>query len=199
VDLVRPKTDYQFFTFLDRDALAALKDWLNVRKSLHGPIRIKPQASPQTLATSDPVYVTDSGATLRPHYVTNLFEFYGVRSGVNVVPEEKVPRFKGAWRRYPFRSHECRDTLITLGRRAKVDSAVVNFFVGHEIDVYGYDKSPWDDPEFFRNEYARLAPYLNVVSQKETMMKEKVERGLMDRIRNLEEENRRSGRSSRWS
>ena len=67
---------------------------------------------------------------------------------------------------------------------------MVNFFVGHDIDVYVYDKSPWDDPDFFREEYGRLAPYLNVISQKETMMKEKVERGLTDRIKNLEEENR---------
>jgi len=71
-----------------------------------------------------------------------------------------------------------------------VDSAVVNFFVGHDIDVYGYDKSPWDDPDFFREEYSKLAPYLNVVSQKDTMIKEKVERGLTDRLKNLEEENR---------
>jgi len=190
VDLVRPKTDYQFFTFVDRDAVVALKEWLNVRRSLHGSIRIKRQASPHVLATSDPIYVSDFGTPLRSHYVTNLFEFYGVRSGVNVVPEERVPRYKGAWRRYPFRSHECRDTLVTLGRRARVDSAGVNFFVGHGIDVYGYDKSPWDDPDFFREEYGRLAPYLNVISQKETMMKEKVERGLTDRIKNLEEENK---------
>ena len=39
VDLVRPKTDYQFFTFVDRDAVVALKEWLNVRRSLHGSIR----------------------------------------------------------------------------------------------------------------------------------------------------------------
>ena len=36
---MRPKTDYQFFTFLDRDAVVALKEWLNVRRSLHGSIR----------------------------------------------------------------------------------------------------------------------------------------------------------------
>lgn len=34
------------------------------------------------------------------------------------------------------------------------------------------------------------APYLNVVSQKEIMIKEKVERGLTDMLNDLEEENR---------
>jgi hypothetical protein len=191
VDLVRPKTDYRFYTFQDRDAVTALKDYLNARKSMFGPIRIKSPPNPQLLATSDPIYLTDFGSPIRAHYVTNLFEFYGTRAGVNVAPEERVPMYKGARRRYPFRSHEVRDTLVTLGRRARVDIEVVNFFVGHDIDRYGYDKSPWDDVEHFSEQYSKLAPYLNIVSQKESMIKEQVERGMGDRLKNLEEENRR--------
>ena len=192
IDLVRPKTDYRFYTFQDRDAVAALKDYLSVRKSMFGrPIGIKSPPNPQLLATSDPIYLTDYGLPIRAHYVTNLFEFYGTRAGVNVRPEGRVPMYKGARRRYPFRSHEVRDTLVTLGRRAGADTAVVNFFVGHDIDRYGYDKSPWDDVDYFREQYSRLAPYLNVVSQKETMIREKVERGFGDRMKSLEEENRR--------
>lgn len=190
IDLVRPKTDYQYFTFQARDAISALKEWLNVRKSLWGEIKVKKPANPQMLATSDAIYVTDYGAPVVARYITNLFERYGVRSGVNVKPGDKVQPFKGAARRYPFRSHECRDTLVTLARRAKVDMPAANFFIGHDIDSYRYDKSPQDDPDWFLEQYARLMPYLNIVSQKETMIKEKIERGLGGRIKSLEEENR---------
>jgi hypothetical protein len=191
VALIRPKTNYRYYTFQDRDAIAALKDWLNARKSLHGAIKIKQSANPKLLDTSDPIYLTDFGGPLRAHYVTNLFEFYGARSGVNVTPEETVPRWKGSIRRYPWHSHEVRDTLVTLGRRAQIDMAVANFFVGHDIDEYGYDKSPWDDPEYFRNEYSKVSPYLNIITNKEQMIKEQIERGMSDRLRSLEEENRR--------
>jgi len=109
VDLVRPKTDYQFFTFMDRDAVAALKEWLNVRKSLHGSIRIRRQASPQVLATSDPIYLTDFGnppaLTLRHQPLRVLRREVGgqrraggegpqVQGGVEAVPlpEPRVPR-----------------------------------------------------------------------------------------------------------
>jgi hypothetical protein len=88
-------------------------------------------------------------------------------------------------------SHEVRDTLVTLGRRAQIDMGVVNFFVGHNIDEYGYDKSPWDDPEHFRNEYSKVSPYLNIITNKEQMIKEQTQRGMSDRLKSLEEENRR--------
>jgi hypothetical protein len=42
---------------------------------------------------------------------------------------------------------------------------VANFFTGHDIDKLKYDKSPWDDPRYYREEYLKLArPYLNPIS-----------------------------------
>lgn len=174
VILNRPKTSYRFYTFIDRDALSALKDWLNVRSSVFGPMKITPTANPKQLDLSDPIYVTDYGTPIEPGYVTKLFRIYGIRAGVNLVPQAKMPLYKGAARRYPFHSHECRDTLVTLGRRAGVDMAVVNFFVGHSIDRFGYDKSPWDDDEHFRKEYAKVARFLNVISGRDEQIREAV-------------------------
>jgi len=96
---------------------------------------------------------------------------------VNVKPREKVLPFKGAARRYPFRSSECRDTLVTLARKAKVDLPAADF-IGHDIDEYRYDKSPQDDPDWFQEQCMRLMPRLNIVSQKETMIREKIECGI---------------------
>jgi hypothetical protein len=140
------------------------------------------------LATSDPIYLTDYGTPLASEYVTHIFYYYGVRSGVNIVPQERVARGKGASRRYPFHSHEGRDTLVTLGRRAGVDLAVVNFFVGHSIDRYGYDKSPWDDPEHFAEQYSKLSRYLNVVSGREELLKEQYDRTPQEQLRQRDKE-----------
>ena len=93
-----------------------------------------------------------------------------------------MERYKGSKRRYPFHSHEVRDTLVTLGRRAGVDMAIVNFFVGHDIDHYGYDKSPFDDPEHFRSQYAKLSPHLNIISGKEVALKEQYDRSLAEQL-----------------
>jgi hypothetical protein len=190
IDLVRPKTNYQFYTFQDTDAIVALRDYLNVRNSLFGPLVMRPSNNPQIRDTSDPVYITEYREPIDPEYVSRIFYEYGVKAGVNVVPEERLPAYKGASRRYPFHSHEVRDTLVTLARRAKVELPVANYFVGHSIDKYKYDKSPWDDPEHFKEQYMLLAPYLNIISQKETLVREKIERSIGGRMRVIEEENR---------
>ena len=190
VDLVRPKTDYQFYTFQDADAIVALRDYLNVRKSVFGPLAVRPSGNPQVMDTSDPIYVTEYAEQIDAKYVSRMFYEYGVKAGVNVVPGERLPAYRGASRRYPSHSHEVRDTLVTLARRAGVELPVANYFVGHSIDKYKYDKSPWDDPEHFREQHMLLAPYLNVISQKETLAREKIERGIGSRMRAVEEENR---------
>jgi site-specific recombinase XerC len=185
--LVRPKTNYQYYSFIGHDAVVCLKDWLNVRATNYGGIKIKPASTPNQQATSDPIYLTKEGRRLVPAYVSVLFNDAGKRAGVNIQPPEKLPRYKGATRQYPFHSHEVRDTLVTLGRRAGVDQAIVNFFVGHNIDEYGYDKSPYDDPEHFRREYVKLSAYLNIITGKETVLKAEYERRLEGEVKKRDE------------
>jgi hypothetical protein len=172
------------------DAIHALKDWLNVRKSLFGPLAVRPSNNPSIRDTSDPIYITEYRKAVDAEFVSRMFYEYGVKAGVNMVPDERLPAYKGASRRYPFHSHEVRDTMVTLARRAKAELPVVNFFVGHSIDKYKYDKSPWDDPEHFREQYMLLSPYLNVISHKETLVRENIERSIGSRMRVIEEENR---------
>ena len=66
------------------------------------------------------------------------------------------PDFQGARNRYAWHSHEVRDTIRTLAR-GKADQAVAEFIIGHSIDKLGYDKSPRNDPEYFRGEYLKLS------------------------------------------
>ncbi len=168
LDVVRTKTGYQHYTFLDRDAIAALKEWLAVREAMLGKIKVYPARDPKNHPRSDPVYVTKNEGEARPlrnTYVSTLFNRFGRRAGVNLpAPRDGLPPEKGGTRHYPFHAHEVRDTGITIARSLGVDREVVEFFAGHNIDRMGYDKSPKNDPAHFREQYAKLAPHLNVVS-----------------------------------
>jgi hypothetical protein len=109
--LVRPKTDYIYYSFIDRDAVGCVKDYLNYCLSTFGEVEIHRSSEPRRLDTSDPIFLTDEGKPVDPYYVSVIFKRAGVRAGVNVVPKEKMERYKGSKRRYPFHSHEVRDTL----------------------------------------------------------------------------------------
>jgi len=166
VELFRPKSSHRFYSFLDVDGIDALKDWLGVRTRDFGRIRTFDPKTPNELATSEPIYVNRYGQALVPHTVTGIFRESGKRAGVSIEPSERPEQFKGARIRYAWHSHECRDTIRTLAR-GRADTVVAEFILGHEIDRLGYDKSPWNDSEYFRREYAKMArPWLNPISGK---------------------------------
>jgi hypothetical protein len=58
IDLLRPKSQYRFYTFQDVDAIEALKEYLDVRTSEPGPLRIFLPDDPSDLPMSDPIYLT---------------------------------------------------------------------------------------------------------------------------------------------
>jgi hypothetical protein len=148
IDLVRPKTKYRYYSFVDRDAVEALKDWLNVRLNLTGKkITIRPNQRPNELPKSDPIFIVKKGQPVRAYLVSKIFRDVGVEAGIIIRPNEKTERFKGASRRYAFHSHEVRDLLKSLARVCGVDTPAADFFLGHSIDKLGYDKSPWTFPE----------------------------------------------------
>jgi hypothetical protein len=74
VDLIRPKSDYQFYTFQDVDAIEALKEWLNDRTAGFGPIKIYAPDDPSDLPTSDPIYVDRDGSPMDADTVTEMRE-----------------------------------------------------------------------------------------------------------------------------
>jgi len=188
IDLIRPKNGYRYYTFIAEDGLECLKQWLNVRYSQTGRgIKIYEPKRPDQLPTSDPIFLVEGDRPLQPYLVSKIFKDLGIKAGVNIRPPEKMERFKGAKRRYPFHSHEVRDCLVTLARRCKVDIAIANFFIGHNIDRYKYDKSPWDDPEHFRDQYRKLSKYLNILTGKEALMKEEYEKKLEDEVQRRDE------------
>lgn len=182
--LKRPKSNYRYYTFLDVDAIEALKIWLAIR----GTIRIYSSMNPALLDTSDPIYTKQGGFAINSGLVSTIFRKAGKRAGVNIRNHEpNMQELKGSSIRYPFHSHEVRDTLITLARRVKADTAAANFFAGHSIDKLKYDKSPWDSPDFFSAQYLKLArPHLNLVSGKALLVEEDLRKSYDERLSSLE-------------
>jgi hypothetical protein len=125
VDLLRPKIQYKYYTFLDVDAVDALKDWLRKRQlTTGGPIRIHGPKGPSELPTSDPVFIRQGGGSITPAGVGAIFRQAGKKAGVNIPPAGKQWGFRGAANRYPFHSHEVRDTLVTPALDALLLTAV---------------------------------------------------------------------------
>lgn len=184
VDLIRPKSGQRYYTFLDLDAVEALREYLGGRGR---GLRVHP-APPNELPRSDPIFVDQNDEPLDPRRVSVIFREAGVRAGINV-RDASLPmeQFRGARIRYPFHSHEVRDTMITLARSAKADAAAANFFVGHSIDRLKYDKSPWNDADRFRQEYLKIArPHLNPTSGEVLRVRAELESNFEARLATLE-------------
>lgn len=167
----------RYYTFLDIDAIETMKAWLLARRELTGKdIRLRPSTKPNVARQSDPIYIDIKGKELgavSPFTVSEVFLRNGKRAGVNVVPDVKPAAYQGATIRYPFHSHECRDTIITLGSEKGVLNCG-NFICGHQIDDLNYDKKAWDDPEMVRREYMEISrPLLNPISGLQQVIAEK--------------------------
>jgi len=66
--------------------------------------------------------------------------------------------------RYHIHAHELRDLFKSLCTLNGVNQVASELFLGHTVDKLGYDKSPQYDEEWFKNEYRKVEPLLNIVS-----------------------------------
>ncbi len=190
IDLARPKSgDLGFYNFLDVDGIDCLKEWFGVRQRLLGkPVEIHRSQRPDLLPTSDPIFINQHLRPMKPANAWKIWCDAGKRAGLNFW-DGGVERYKGASIRYGFHAHECRDVAISLAPSCGVDPMVANFIAGHTIDPLKYQKSPRNDPGYFRAEHAKLArPYLNPVSGKVLEAEETITKKFEDRLTNLKAE-----------
>lgn len=126
---------------------------------------------------SDPLFVTSKRRAADEAFVAKAIRDASFTSGV----QQRRPGVK----RYRIHGHEFRDTFRTTCKVTGVDQAVAEFFIGHSIDVLGYDKSPWVYPEHFREQYLLVEPY--VCREEQTVrVQEERRKELEDRIKSLE-------------
>jgi len=148
VDLYREKTSRtavkKYYTFIGEDAKSQIREWLRIR--------------PET--DCDALFVT---------YNKNRREWVPVRGKQIGEMITKISKRIGLIKpngldRYRIHAHEFRDLFKSLCTLSGVNQVASEFFLGHSIDRLGYDKSPEYDEEWFRKEYMKVEPRLNIIS-----------------------------------
>lgn len=130
-----------YYTFLGRDALEALEAWLE-----HRP----PGARS--------IFVTKFG---KPVNYGTLWRYWMRKlSELGLIKQRR-----GRGVRYGKNPHTIRSLFRSRWRLSGCDIEVAEFFMGHDIDRLGYDKSPWLSPEWFEEQFLKAEPWLNVLSE----------------------------------
>jgi integrase len=173
IDLVRVKTRTAYYSFISTDAIQALQAWLNVRKTLTN----KPMQS------GEPLFITNHRTNIGKEQMSYSFNQLAISAGLE---SKKYGRASEV--RYRFHSHELRDTFRTACTSSGVDHPVAEFFIGHSIDRLGYDKSPQVYPDYYRSQYMKVQPLLNIFSDQSLKEKklEDLEKKISDKILEIE-------------
>jgi integrase len=149
IDLYREKTSRttvkKYYTWLGRDAKELLSEWLVMR-----PEKSDSEALFLVYNKNLKRYVPLSGRVLSDK----------VRQVAKKIGLIKTDQLK----RYRVHAHEFRDLFKSLCTLSGVSPVASEFFLGHGIDRLGYDKSPQYDEGWFRREYLKVEPRLNVLS-----------------------------------
>jgi integrase len=148
IDLYREKASRQevrrYYTFLGEDAKGLIRDWLAMR----------PEVDVDALFV---VYNKNGRrwVPLRGRLLADMITAVAKRIGL-IKPN--------GLDRYPIHAHEFRDLFKSICTLRGVNPVASEFFLGHAIDKMGYDKSPQYDQEWFRREYCKVEPQLNLLS-----------------------------------
>jgi len=149
--MVRSKTSRgevkDYCTFLGQDSKLLLRQWIRTRPKVNLPELFV------TFRKVDRTWVP-----VRPEQVGSTVTDTAMRATLIA----KGPY--GLANRYRVHAHEFRDLVKSVCDLNGVEVAS-EWFLGHDIDRLGYKKSPWYDAEFFRNEYKKVEPILNLFHQ----------------------------------
>ncbi|HID43804.1 MAG TPA: hypothetical protein EYP30_08570 [Archaeoglobaceae archaeon] len=150
VDLIRKKTSkqkvYKYYTFLGNDAKVAIKEWLEMRLDCE----------------CDALFVVfnklkGSWVPLTGRVLQNQINKTAKKIGL-IKPN--------GLNRYHIFLHEVRDCFKTQCTERGVNKTASEFFLGHQVDKYGYDKA-YHNEKWTKSEYMKVEPVLNIVSNPE--------------------------------
>lgn len=148
-----------YVCFISEDARNAIKDW----------IKIRPKA-----ATSSHLFVTwrKGGGRMRHKgaWVPITADLIGKNiTKVALRTGMIVKGVNGASNRYHVHGHEFRDLFRTLCDLHGVKHVAAEFMMGHSIS--SYRKAHLYDADYYRREYQKVAPFLNIISNPPQGMK----------------------------
>jgi len=130
------KENPQYFTFIGRDAIDALKEYLNVR----GEVK-----------EGEPIFLTQMGKPITGKLIDKQIQVLKRQTGL-------VDRH--------FTPHTLRDIFKTECAHRGVKEAISEFFIGHALDKLGYNQLDKLYPRDFEIEYAKVEDAFNIISYK---------------------------------
>ena len=166
IKLVRVKTDYQYTTFLDHDAIVQLQEYLTWKEAKHG----KQDAS-------KPLFLTKQNNPIYSAWVSKGFSDVAVRTGI----QERVSH-----RAYKIHAHQVRHLLKSTLIASGCKQYAADHILGH-APRDSYEKQAILYPEELRAEYAKASSSLNIISKVENNLNSQRDPESQDtRIRDLE-------------
>lgn len=170
-------TKRTYFTFLGKDAIETIRQYLVFRKNLvlENVKLLKSlenkREKGQTLQKWEKNRIKNLKKKLQdittecregePIYITNALnpiKEHSIQMSVSVLKKQS-----GLLDR-KFTPHICRDIFKTECDHAGVKDNISEFWIRHALDKYGYNQLDKMHPEDFEREYAKVEPVLNVLS-----------------------------------
>ena len=136
IKTVRVKTDVRYTTFLDRDAIAQLKEYLTWKEARYG----KQDAS-------KPLFMTKQNTPIHSEWVSKGFSEVAVRAGMQKRVSHRV---------YRMRAHGVRHILKSILITSGCAQYAAEHVLGH-APRDAYEKQAILYPEMLRAEYAKAS------------------------------------------
>ena len=163
IKLVRVKTGMSYTTFIDRDAVTHLQDYLRWRKFRGGGSNGDGDSSNDGMKRDMPwpLFVTRRGVPINPNWISNKFS----RAAANAGIQKKISN-----RVYKIHSHEVRDLLKSTLIVSGCAQYVADHVLGHTPND-SYEKQAVLYPEKMRSEYAKASGLLNIFANIEKYLR----------------------------
>ncbi len=149
IRLVRVKTGVHYTTFLDRDAITHLKEYLAWKENKHG-----------RQDSKKPLFVTNMDNPINSNWISKNFSNMAIRAGI----QTKVSR-----RVYRIRAHDVRDLLKSTLMAAGCKQYAADHVLGH-APRDSYEKQAVLYPDDLRAEYAKASFRLNIFARIESRL-----------------------------
>ena len=141
---MRVKTGMEYTTFVDRDAVSHLQDYLRWREFREG----------KKYDPSGPLFVTRRGTPVGPNWISSRFSKAAIDAGIQKRTSHRV---------FKIHSHEVRDLLKSTLLVSGCAQYAADHVLGH-APRDSYEKQAALYPEKLRAEYAKASGRLNIFS-----------------------------------
>ena len=149
IKTVRVKTGVRYTTFLERDAIAQLQEYLTWKETKHGKQDI-----------AKPLFMTTRNRPISSIWLSTCFSQVAVRAGIQKKVSHRV---------YKIRAHEVRDLLKSTLLTSGCKQYAADHVLGH-APKDSYEKSAVLYPEELRAEYAKASSRINIFSKVESVL-----------------------------